>query len=265
MIRTLSSTTPFLLLTTQRTGSSWVTTLLDSHPNVAAYGELFLRTEAPHPPRGARGFKRFSHVSRSSGAWNLQRPRPLRTFAYLDDLYSSGSRVIGFKLMYDQLVRYPEILAYCVWRHVRVVHLIRANALDIVISRALMRERGFAHAESSGVVKPLRVHLDTRMLYVRLWSLALQVSTLRTGLATLRIPTLEVTYENLVSAPAELRSILDFLGLEADDVGALESPLVRLDNREQSELVENYDSVANTLKKTRFSTYLRNQGNIPEP
>jgi LPS sulfotransferase NodH len=249
--------TNFVLLTTQRTGSSWLITLLDSDPSIAAHGELFLRSGEPYPPWGARNVKRFSHFSDRLRRKERGFPR-LRTFAYLDHLYQSDcdAQSIGFKLTYDQLVRHPEILFYCVKRGVRVVHLVRRNLLDIVISRELMKQRGVAHATSEHDRRLLRANLNVRTLYVRLWNLDLQMSFCRTSLRTLRVANMEIAYEELLSERSALGSVLEFLGLAADGADRLTSPLMRLSDKTQSELVENYAAVSRALNGTRFAQFL---------
>ena len=42
----------FVMLTTQRSGSTWVIDMLNSHPRVVAYSELFLETSKERPVWG---------------------------------------------------------------------------------------------------------------------------------------------------------------------------------------------------------------------
>ena len=178
----------FVLLTTQRTGSSWLTTLIDSHPDADAYGELFLPGEGARPPWGARQVERFwSARGKLAGSGRAPR-RPRATFSYLDYLFASNAeaRAIGFKLMYDQAVKYPETLVYCMRNRARVIHLIRPNFLDTVISRELMVARGEAHATSADEVAPARVTLDPASIRRRLQLLELETASFRKALRALR-------------------------------------------------------------------------------
>ena len=247
---------PFILLTTQRTGSSWLTTLLDSHPDTDAYGELFLVGEGMRPPWGAREVERFWSFRSRGPQTGRPRYRPRVTLAYLGHLFTSNpsARAIGFKLMYDQAARYPEVLLYCVRHQVRLVHLVRTNVLDVVISRELMRARGKPHATVGEDVAAARVILDPRSIRRRLRALELETAFFRRMLGSLRLPHLEITYHDLVSEPATLQSVLRFLDLRDD--ASLWSPLVRMNDRKQSELVSNYDAIAATLRGTRFDSLL---------
>ena len=246
----------FVLLTTQRTGSSWLTTLLDSHPNADAYGELFLPGEGARPPWGARTVERFWSARSKLGESGRSQRRPRVTFSYLDHLFASHPRVraIGFKLMYDQAVKYPEILVYCIRNRVRVIHLVRPNVLDMVISRELMVVRGEAHATAADEVAPVRVTLDPAGIRRRLRLLELETVSFRRALRMLRLRHLEVAYDALVSDGRILEDVLRFLDLPADT--DLESPLVKVNDRRQSELVENYAAVSKSLRGTRYAAFL---------
>jgi LPS sulfotransferase NodH len=249
-------TVPFALLTTQRTGSSWLTTLLDSHPEADAYGELFLAGEGTRPPWGARGIERFWSFRSAAGARGHRPRRPRITFAYLDHLFASNptARAIGFKLMYDQAARYPETLFYCVRNRIRMIHLVRTNILDVVISRELMLARGTPHATAEREVTALRVSLDPSSIRRRLRALELEAAFFRRVLRTLRLRHIEVRYDTLVSEPGTIQRVLRFLDLPDD--AALHSPLIKMNDRKQSELVENYEAIARALHRTRFASLL---------
>ncbi len=246
----------FVLLTTQRTGSSWLTTLLDSHPSSDAYGELFLPGEGERPPWGARRVERFWSARDKLARSGRSTRRPRATFSYLDHLFASNpdAQAIGFKLMYDQAVKYPETLVYCMRNRVRVIHLVRPNILDMVISRELMVARGEAHATAADEVIPLQVTLDPESIRRRLRLLELETVSFRKALRALRLRHLEVAYDALASDTQILAGVLRFLDLPAD--AALESPLVKVNDRRQSELVENYAAVSQRLHGTRFAAFL---------
>ena len=51
--------TAFVVFTSPRTGSSWLIDLLDSHPRIAAYAELFLPGDRSTPDYGSQDLPRF--------------------------------------------------------------------------------------------------------------------------------------------------------------------------------------------------------------
>jgi LPS sulfotransferase NodH len=249
-------TVPFALLTTQRTGSSWLTTLLDSHPEADAYGELFLAAEDSRPPWGAQTMDRFGSFRSAAPGRGQRSGRPGVTFAYLDRLFASNPtvRAIGFKLMYDQAARHPEALVYCLRKGARVIHLVRTNVLDVLISRELMLARDTPHATAERELTAVRVVLEPDTIRRRLHALEAQTAFFRQLLRVLRFRHIEVRYDTLVSDPDAIQPVLRFLDLPADT--ALHSPLVKISDGKQSELVENYDAVAHALRRTRFASLL---------
>jgi hypothetical protein len=73
----------------------------------------------------------------------------------------------------------------------------------------------------------------------------------------MRVPTLEIEYEQLVERPAALISeAFRFLNVDSADDWAPGSTLVRMNWTPRLELIENVDEVARTLRGTRFSSML---------
>lgn len=87
----------FCVITTQRSGSAWLTTLLDSHPHIIAFDEIFL-SRTPRKPQD-RYYLRFYDFRKQNSA-----QRPWITFKYLDSFvnsYHEPHQFIGFKVMYN--------------------------------------------------------------------------------------------------------------------------------------------------------------------
>jgi hypothetical protein len=145
-------------------------------------------------------------------------------FSYLDRLYEEEGTV-GFKLMYSQLRLYPEILAYARLRGIRIVHLVRENHLDVLISAALKARVGVAHlGEGQAVGRPEQVALDTRTLVGSLRRLRRRVRLARRLLRRLDLEHLEVTYEELAKDRSSFDRIRQFLSIRP----GLELPVSRL-------------------------------------
>src|SRR5688572_16995325 len=152
------SESKFAVLTSARTGSTWLIDLLDAQPEVSAYGELLLGRSRTAPQLlGRTDFPRFVEVNTSSGL-----PRVSGMFSYLNRLYRQPG-IVGFKVMYTCLRTFPEICAYFVARRVRIIHLERENLLDILVSEELARVTGKSHTTSiqGGTVTKIRLDLTT--------------------------------------------------------------------------------------------------------
>ncbi|MBW3568305.1 MAG: Stf0 sulfotransferase family protein, partial [Proteobacteria bacterium] len=136
----LSNSTPkdYVVLTTWRTGSTWLMDRLNSVPGVQGHVELFYHLPRRSPPKaGCNDYPRY--VERTKAGI-----RPWSVMKYLDGVYSR-KEAIGFKLMYEHLRAYPEILWFIVKRRLRVIHLVRDNHLDVVISSQLASTSGTWH------------------------------------------------------------------------------------------------------------------------
>src|ERR1700751_3871855 len=116
-------TTPYILLATQRTGSSWVQEMLGSHPAILGYTDIFLID--------AYGFRMWepSDVEFANTFLDSRRRRPVSLtrrywgVRYLQKLFDHpAAGAVGFKYMYDQVRHSPEVLAYAAARRVKVVH-----------------------------------------------------------------------------------------------------------------------------------------------
>ena len=208
--------TDFVVLTTQRNGSTWLMSLLNSVDDVSAYGELFL----PRPRSPERRWDSdFSYPRYVESRTQVGSVRPVSVYRYLSSLYERQGSV-GFKLMYSQLKSYPEILPYLIQHRIPVVHLVRRNHLDVLISFEIKRKIGKAHilvAEDRPA--DIQVELDTSsMMELRKLKLKHDLGRKLLSMTTLRH--LEVAYEDLVSGEARLANVLEFLDLTGDTTEA---------------------------------------------
>src|SRR5687768_11132775 len=127
----------FVVLTSARSGSTWLMDLLNKRSGMEAHGELFLGRPRLSPAIAGRAdFPRFIEVHGVTGPMRLP-----YVFSYLNTLYRPP-RTVGFKLMYGQLRKHPEILTYMMIRRLRVVHLIRRNHIDVIVSEEVAKLTG---------------------------------------------------------------------------------------------------------------------------
>lgn len=117
--------------------------------------------------------------------------------------------------MYSQLKQHPKLLLYLKLRNLKIVHLVRSNDLDVLISLERMRMTGVAHlrtGESAEYPKPIR--LDTKLLINNIRKRRYNRNLIRFILNTLRISHIEIEYEDLLKNEETWKSILAFLKIE---------------------------------------------------
>jgi hypothetical protein len=242
----------FVIVTTQRTGTTFFRTCLDSHPQIQCPGTVF--------PQETKF--RFFQIDRPGSIYHQYRSRSLKrqlvhwfrrkkiVYDCLNDFYArrTDTPTVGFKASYNHLQRYPAITAWIKENDVRVIHFIRRNLLKRFLSEQSRRARGLAH--SSQAVKPVKVHVDIGRLQKDLTKKAQLVERYRKIFADK--PYLEVVYESFTAnREVETQRILQFLGV--NELMPLESKLVKLNPDSLEDIIENYDQVTQALQNTPFA------------
>ncbi len=243
----------FVLLSSQRSGSTWLISILNQLEDAAAFGELFLyrqRTAEQIEVRFDFDYPRYLETPPSGLSL-----RPFSVFAYLDQFYDQPGTV-GFKLMYSQWRKYPELLLYFRRRQVRIIHLVRRNHLNVILSRHVKAMTQQAHLVTDEKQAPFTpVELDSATLLRRLRAQQRMVSTTRQLLRLSGLPFLEVAYEDLVQDPIHFDSLWNFLGINPQ--GQLpQSQLKKIGTRHHRDVIGNYHQVRTTLLGTPFAHLL---------
>jgi LPS sulfotransferase NodH len=243
--------TKFVVLTSSRTGSTWLVDLLNTQSSVDAHGELFLAERRLTPAIAGRDdFPRFIELH---GIPRLTRLP--RIVSYLNRLYRTP-RAVGFKLMYTQLRRYPEILAYCALRRIRIVHLTRLNQIDVIVSGELARMTGSSHAQAGRNSQAPKVHISAASIGGQIDRLCKR-SRQATRLIELSwCPTLEVHYESLLESEIEFDRVLDFLDVVRSS-DPIQSKLVKRGHQSHREAIANYEEIRSELAGTPYAWMLR--------
>ena len=216
--------------------------------STTAYGELFLRR---------------SRTTRE-GAWDadfafprfVEMPsvgpplRPFSIYSYLNRVYMQPGEqpgAVGFKLMYAQLRRLPELIAYFMRHRVRIIHLVRRNHLDALISNALRSKTGRTHVlAGEAPPEPTQIELDTKTLAERLAERDRLVRHHQRLLRWCRLPHLEVSYEDLCRNPSHFDPIWEFLCVnDRREVPA--SKLMKMRKGSHADVLLNYEEVKAAL------------------
>lgn len=241
----------FVVLSSQRSGSTWLISLLNQVDDTAAFGELFLhrrRTTGPEKTRFEFDYPRYLESSPAG-------LRPWRVFAYLDQFYERPGTV-GFKLMYSQWRKYPELLLYFRLHRVQIIHLVRRNHLNVLLSRHIKAVTQQAHILSEA--EPTRfdpVELDSTTLVRRLRLQQWSIAATRRLLHLSRLPQLELAYEDLLQDATCFDRLWQFLDINPQRV-LPQSRLKKIAARQHRDLIGNYEQVRTTLSGTPFAHLL---------
>ena len=237
-----------VILTTQRTGSTFLVDCLGSHPDIECASEILVGD--PDIPARRKG-GRFKKVVKLGNF--------IRTGAFLpghrmDGYFTGGAaHVRMFKVMYNHLAN-PFARRYLQEQEdIRIVHLRRHNLLKVYVSKLLMPKR--AQVQVFSPVDAVQVHVDparaiasmreSRQLYERYEHLFERHR---------RLP---VTYEDLfdgqqLSGTTAAR-ICEFLGVAPHP---MKSGIIKLNPESLRDMVANFEELADAVAKTEFADML---------
>ena len=156
------SVRPFIILSSQRSGSTFVRIWLNGHSKIHSYGEVFLGHY-----KSADGFRAYcdnkigSKLLFKLGHTRLAKALPVQVIPqklvkdYLNILYDGKKHpapwtdiderintidpripkpVIGFKVMYNTIIQYPVLDDWIMEQRPHVIHLTRNNLLRKYVS-----------------------------------------------------------------------------------------------------------------------------------
>jgi LPS sulfotransferase NodH len=250
--------TKFVVLSTQRSGSTWVVDMLNSHPRVVAYSELFMHGGEGRPRWGtAQDLLYWQTFIGEKGGGRLARQYWL--WHYLGRAFAArpGIDAVGFKLMYSQLTRIAKPLMPALWlKRARIIHLVRRNSLDVVLSKEAGSARdGVLHARDGQDIESVRVRLSPEDLLARMTAHERAVAGARVRFKRVGVPYHEVVYEDLVEdEQSGFDALFRFLEVEPQRVS---SSLQKVNPTAHEQLIENYGEVRAALEGTPFAGQLR--------
>jgi sulfotransferase family protein len=238
-----------VILTTQRTGSTFLVQCLGSHPQIECASEILIGDpDVPAPPKYRGRFKELAKLANiaRSGAW---RPgnRMHRFFA------GGQAKVRVFKVMYNQLANPFAIQFLRKNKDVRILHLRRYNLLKVHVSRLLMSKRDRVQATTP--VEAVRIQVDPARALVGMRSALSRYERFEALFeAHMKLP---LTYEDLIDGQflqADTgRRICDFLEVAHHP---MKSRLMKLNPESLRDMVINYDELAGAVSQTEFAGML---------
>jgi len=135
----------FVILTTGRSGSTWLAEALNSHDEVVCFGSLF-EVNADYVSFDSPGYDNFDDAAIA------QRDAEPLSFLRERVFGDHPARAVGFKIQYTNWFGFPGLLEeLAADAALRVIHLRRRNLLRTLASLRLAERTGQYHA------KPLRV------------------------------------------------------------------------------------------------------------
>jgi len=253
----------FIVLSSQRSGSTWLMDILNNIDGVTASGELFiprrgknktkqLLTTRSLPLReDLQSFPRFQTV------YTLpQAIRPFSVFNYLN-IFFFFPNINCFKLMYSQLLIYPEIWFYIIQKQLPIIHLVRKNNLDVIISKEVRKITNIARIEDGDIeLTVLEIELNTKSLINLLNNLNRQTKIASWLLNSFNVKNIEIFYENLLDDPNEFKRIYEFLSIIETQVETI-SKFKKIITKDHSQIISNYAEIKKILSNTEYEWMIK--------
>jgi hypothetical protein len=221
--------TGFIILSQGHSGTTHLASLLDSHPDIVCFGELFNDNH-----NSGRSFHASGHED----------PR-----AFFRDLVAhTDARAVGFKLgAWGMRLHHPDALEIVEEPDLHIIRL-RRNPLAKLVSTRLSNVRTGTDRRRSYRRKP--VMLKPKATVRSLRSLEFE-NRLLDGL-TRGKPTIQLTYEQLVADPT-IEHVQQFLGVEPRPLSSATS---KHRTRPLREMIVNWDEIAAELHASGLRQYL---------
>jgi len=221
----------FVILCLGRTGSTHLQSLLDSHPRIRCFGELFT------PNDGS-----LDEVFATSPETDERR--------YVERLTADLEEdVVGFKLPLNSLRAHPGAREVVSGPDLKFIRLSRGNLLALMASRRLLAQTRVPQS-THGTYGEATVHFEPDRL-MRAFAKIEEHERQLDELAGDR-PTYRLTYDELVTGVHD-EPLQRFLGVQPVE---LKSWFSRVRSRPLPETIENWDEVATALTGTRFERFL---------
>lgn len=220
----------FVIVSSGRSGSNLLVSLLNSHENVEAHGELF----------------RFLNGDSSLKRWN-------EIFNYKN----KNIQTAGFKLFYYHPFDGENTDIWNILqsdKSIKIIHLIRENRIRVYVSLMVANKTG-KWRNKSGKAKSIedkRISLDADE-FIK-WAEQKEKYETDTRKKFKDHPFFEVSYENLVrNRETVFDNLLTFLGVSKMK---LHSALRKQNSEKLEDLIVNYDEFKQVILKSKYAKYL---------
>jgi LPS sulfotransferase NodH len=246
----MSAPDGFIVLSTQRTGSHLLRSVIGSHPRFVHVGEALI--PETHKPGSFDAFLTAStRASTPESLWreylvDLCSENPSASYAGLLVKYEHVDRIMGRDLTRDPI-----------FDDVRIIHLVRRNILRMVASHHLAVARGYhvLHEPIQHEITSVDLPVDGVLNHLR--KKQTLVETFR-GRLDGRPRTLEVAYEDIMQGEQVSDRLTSDLCrfFEVDNKFARMPETVKLGPDRLVDMVGNYDAVASVLAGSEFEEML---------
>lgn len=230
--------------------------LLNSHPDINAYEELFLMREIrPEIAWVAKGSpKRFFYARKS-----ITKPRPFSTKTYLQSVieHNQDKKSSGFKLMLAHLARFPELLPLLVLSNFRLIILTRNNIFENCMSQQFNRVSKFAHGTDKSTIQ--RIKINPKEFAIAMHRRKRAITALHLIKKMTPLKAIHINYDDLSRETESVcKQVFAFLDVAKSDI-KIKSKLQKRVVTPPDQAIENYYELLEELSAQNLTRYLPQQ------
>lgn len=241
----------FIVLTQQRSGSTWFIDMLNNHPNCKAYSEPFVVSGREDNSKLLDEMGLIYKPTFSTFKKTTEQRRPFVTFNYLRTLdtefnkYKSG----GFKMMHSQIKDLSEVLIWILTKRYKIIRLERKNNFQKVMSNRIRKETQTAHIKADKERIRREVYIEPKTIVKDIKYQETQSRRLDFISNILPVPSLKITYENLKKdTHTTMNNVARFLKLPTQNTWKTD---LKASNKKQIE-VKNYNNIVRKIKNSDY-------------
>lgn len=237
----------FVVLAVPRTGSNYLVSLLDSHPDILCHGELF------SPDRIWTAVRlRAGTLELGTMAERDRDPRAFLARVWAADL---GHAIVGFKLQSWQSRSAEKLVLRD--RSIDKIVLTRTNQVEMFVSLLTARqtERWGVVRPDAATTAPQPVTVEVDALHAAVRASNAYYRRMRRNLRWWRQPWLEVSYDQLFDE-ATVTQLLRFVGADTAALGQMASRFRRQRRDGLRSRIANFDELERALRGTPLHAQL---------
>lgn len=235
----------FVLVSSERSGSGYLNSLLASHREITMAGEHF------HGKRMRdSSFKRLDMVDELERSLKRRKAERVRGIKFLHHQlhpeYADHLDIASYKRLQEFLLVRDDL---------KIVHLTRKNKLRLVLSRHVVRKTGVCHVKknknSAKSIRDLSIYLDPRIVIEDIEKTQWYEDSFRKQYQGREMH--EVIYEDLLTQTHQVLSgVQKYLDVCPSE---LVSDQMRLSSRDLREVIENYDELRREMRSCGMEDY----------
>jgi len=233
------SPTKFLLISTQRSGTTMLSDILDSHPEIYMTRELF-KVNGDLLNTDSDNYRYYQDTM------NIEK--------FLNQFFEKYKqyKAIGFTIMQDHLDLFPELQKYIKEQNLKCIYLERQNKVKVCLSRFKARNSGVYHSTKKQIVS--KEYIDPVLLLTELNRLKTSLKILHTYAKQYHAKT--IYYEALVkNKSVYLKDIQKYLNVNI--MNNLTTSLKKTGSSSLKQSILNYDEIEKYLQNTEYESDLK--------